>query len=185
MIERVNTKARSDRYGSRLNRAHSPVIAYAVPVATILLGSFLPFFAIAGAAPYIPPFGFLMLLCWRSLQPGLFPIWIGFPLGLFDDLFSGQPFGSAILLWSLTMIAFEMIDTRFPWRSFWQDWMTVAMFTTLYIVLAAVVSGGELSVPGLVAIVPQIVFSIFAFPLLARIVASFDRFRLLRWRRLG
>ena len=65
-----------------------------------------------------------MLLGWRMVRPGLLPLWAGAPLGAFDDLVSGQPFGSAILLWSLAMIAIELIETRFPWRGFWQDWFT-------------------------------------------------------------
>ena len=37
---------------------------------------------------------------------------------MFDDLFSGQPMGSAMLLWSVAMIALEAIEQRFPWRGY-------------------------------------------------------------------
>ena len=37
---------------------------------------------------------------------------------LFDDLYSGQPFGSAIMLWSIAAIALEIVETRLPWRNF-------------------------------------------------------------------
>ena len=121
-MERMNPRSRSDAYGSRINRSHSTVLANGVPYLSIMLASVLPLIVIASALPIVPPLGFLMLIGWRLVRPGLLPVWAGFPLGLFDDLFSGQPLGSAALLWSLAMIAVEVIETRFPWRSFAQDW---------------------------------------------------------------
>ena len=81
-------------------------------------------------------------------------------LGAFDDLFSGQPFGSAILLWSVTMIVVEAIETRFPWRGFWQDWFTAGLGALLYILLAMIVSDASFTVPMLVAALPQIIVAI-------------------------
>ena len=52
---------------------------------------------------------------WRMLRPGLLPLWAGLPMGLFDDMYSGQPLGSGILLFSLTLIALDLIELRFPW----------------------------------------------------------------------
>jgi len=156
-----------------------------VPYATIVMASLLPFFAMAGEFPVSAPLGFLVFLTWRIMRPGLLPLWVGVPLGAFDDLFSGQPFGSAILLWSLTMIVLEIIETRFPWRGFWQDWFTASLGIIAYIIVAMVVSGGSLTFPMAVVIIPQIVLSILLYPLLARLIAGFDRFRLSRSRRVG
>lgn len=119
------------------------------------------------------------------MRPGLMPLWIGVPLGAFDDLFSGQPFGSAILLWSLTMIVLEVIETRFPWRGFAQDWFTAGLAVVLYIVAAMTISGASLTPQTAVIIWPQIALAILLYPLLARIVAGLDRFRLRRIRRIG
>ncbi len=181
-MERVNPQSRRDAYGSRINRAPSPVLVFAVPVVSILLTTLLPLFFITSAVPYVPPLAFMMLMAWRIIRPGIFPVWIGFPLGLFDDLFSGQPFGSAIMLWSFAMIAIDIIEARFPWRSFVQDWLTVAVFTTLYIVASAIVSGGKLGAPMVIALMPQIVLAIVLFPVVARLVARLDRLRLTRFR---
>lgn len=181
-MERVNPQSRRDAYGSRINRAPSPALVFAVPIVSILLGTLLPLFFITSAAPYIPPLAFMMLMGWRIIRPGIFPVWIGFPLGLFDDLFSGQPFGSAMMLWSLAMIAIEIIEARFPWRSFVQDWLTVAGFTVLYIATGALISGGDVTAPMLVALLPQAVLAIMLFPVVARIVARLDRLRLTRFR---
>ncbi|OBX20822.1 rod shape-determining protein MreD [Erythrobacter sp. QSSC1-22B] len=178
----MNPKSRSDTYGRRINRSHSTVVATIVPYLSVLIASLTPMFFIATALPIIPPLGFMMLLAWRLVRPGLLPVWAGFPLGLFDDLFSGQPLGSAILLWSVAMIAIELIETRFPWRSFAQDWFTAGLILLVYVPAAMLVSGGELT---LVALGPQLMLSILVFPLFARLVARLDQMRLTRWRTVG
>lgn len=184
-MERLNPKSRSDAYGKRINRSHSTVVATLVPYLSILIASLVPMFFIATALPIVPPLGFLLLLAWRLVRPGLLPVWAGLPLGLFDDLFSGQPLGSAILLWSLAMIAIELIETRFPWRSFAQDWFTAGLILVVYIPAAMLVSGGEPTLAAAIALGPQLVFSILLFPLFARLVARLDRIRLTRWRTVG
>ena len=171
-MERIDTRARRDAYGSKLNREHSDILAYATPYVSIALASFLPVLPIATALPFFPPFGFLMLLAWRMVRPGFLPVAAGFPLGLVDDLFSGQPFGSAILLWSLAMIAIEVLETQFRWRNFHLDWISAAALTVLYVVFAALFSGAKLQAEGLSALAPQIILSLLAYPILARAVAS-------------
>ena len=104
---------------------------------------------------------------------------------MFDDLYSGQPFGSGVLLFSLTLIAIELIEIRFPWRNFWLDWLTASAILIVYLVAAAVLSGAELSLVQLRVIAPQIVLSVVLFPVVARLVAQLDRLRLMRVRRLG
>lgn len=183
-MERNDPRARIDAYGSRINRSHSPFLANVIPWASIMLASLLPIFAIAAALPMVPPLGFLMLVGWRLVRPGLLPIWAGFPLGLFDDLYSGQPFGFAILLWSVTMLVIEAIELRLPWRAFWQDWFTAGILTVGYLLLGWILSGASPSIPSLVALVPQLILSILLFPILARIVARLDELRLKRWKRV-
>lgn len=184
-MEQLNPRARSDAYGSKINRDHSPVMAYGIPWLTIILGSLSPLLPIIASAPVLPPFGLLMMIAWRLLRPGLLPLWAGFPLGLFDDLVSGQPMGSGILLFSLTLIALDLIEMRFPWRGFWQDWLTASLIVIAYLCFAALVSGAQLTAIHLRVILPQLLFSIVLFPILARLVSLLDRFRLLRVRRLG
>lgn len=182
-MERYAPDARSDAYGRRINREHSPLIALAVPWLSILIASLLPLFFMATALPLVPPTGFLMLVAWRLVRPGLLPVWAGFPLGLFDDLFSGQPLGSAMLLWSITMIAIELFDRRIPWRSFAQDWIAASLTLLGYLLAAFVFSGASASAPALLALGPQALLSVLLFPAAARIVASLDRMRLTRYRK--
>ena len=184
-METLHPNARRDPFGSRINRAQSPILAYGLPWLSILLGSLTPWLPIIAPAPILPPFGLMMLLAWRLLRPGLLPLWAGLPFGLFDDLYSGQPFGSGILLFSLVLIAIELIEIRFPWRNFWLDWLTASAILIVYLVAAAVLSGAELSLVQLRVIAPQIVLSVVLFPVVARLVAQLDRLRLMRVRRLG
>lgn len=185
MIGEISTRARRDRYGSKINRTHSPARAYAVPWISIMLGSLLPQLPIASAVPLVPPMGFLLLLSWRLVRPGLLPVWAGFPLGLLDDLFSGQPFGSAIMLWSATMLALEVLESRFPWRGFFQDWIVSGLIATSYLVAAALLSGGKVGGTMLVVLLPQVLATLILIPVLSRFVAAMDRFRLARVRGVG
>ncbi|WP_271438775.1 rod shape-determining protein MreD [Pontixanthobacter luteolus] len=183
-MERVNPSARRDAYGSRINRVHSPVRAYSIPTLSVMAASILPFFFVSGGVAIIPPLGFLMLLGWRLVRPGLLPVWAGFPLGLFDDLFSGQPFGSAIFLWSAAMIAIEITETQLPRRSFAQDWTIFGLIILAYIFSAALLSGSDVSVLIILALGPQALLSVLLFPIIARMVARLDRIRLKRVRRV-
>lgn len=183
-MDRMDPRARSDAYGSRINRSHSPLLANVLPWMSILLGSLIPFFVIAGALPMVPPLGFLMLIGWRLVRPGLLPVWAGFPLGLFDDLYSGQPFGFAILFWSASLLVIEAIELRWPWRVFWQDWFTASILVIAYLVGGWLLSGATPNFHSLVALLPQLFISILVFPLIARLIAHLDAFRLRRWRRV-
>lgn len=185
MIEQFDSKARRDAFGSKINRDHSPVLLYALPWLSVLLASLTPLWPVIATAPVVPPFAYLFLLGWRMLRPGIFPLWAGFPLGLWDDLFSGQLIGSGVLLFSLTVIALDLIERRFPWRGFWQNWLTAALFLILYLPATVVLSGADVTLHQLGLIVPQILLSIVAFPIVMRIVALLDRVRLLRIRTIN
>jgi rod shape-determining protein MreD len=185
MIDPINPRARRDTFGSKINRDHSRILAFGLPWLSILLGSLTPMLPIIAPAPIMPPLGYMLMLAWRLMRPGLLPMWAGLPLGAFDDLLSGQPFGSGILLFSLSMISIELLDGRFPWRSFWQDWLIAAAMLAAYLAAAALVSGAGIGPLELGGLLPQLLLSIIAFPIIARMVSLLDRIRLLRIRRLG
>jgi rod shape-determining protein MreD len=163
----------------RINREPSPLLAMATPWLLIMLGSLSPTWPIIASAPVVPPFGFLLLVAWQQLRPGLFPVWAGLPLGLFDDLYSGQPFGSAVLLWSMAMIGLDVLEQRFPWRGFMHDWIVAIAIIAGYLVLSlalANLGGGRTP---LIVIVPQIAVAALAYPIAARLVGAADKFRLI------
>jgi len=185
MIDPINPRSRRDAFGSKINRDHLPLLAIGVPWLSVMLASLTPLLPIIAPAPILPPMGYLFMVGWRVARPGLLPLWAGLPLGAFDDLLSGQPFGSGILLFSLTMIAIELIDLRMPWRNFWQDWAVAAGLAGAYLVLAALVSGATIAAAQLGLLLPQFLLSLVGFPIIARMIAVLDRLRLLRIRRLG
>jgi len=168
-----------DRMRSRINRAPSPIVARGVPWLSVMLLSLMPFAPIVASAPIMPPFAFMALLAWRMLRPGMLPVWAGAPLGAFDDLFSGQPFGSAILLWSAAMLIMELVDVRLRWRGFLQDWALAAALIAGYLVLATLLANLTGGGAPLRAIVPQLALSLIVHPLVTRMVAGLDRLRLI------
>lgn len=163
---------------ARINRGPSALLARALPWFTILLGSLLPGWMLIASAPVLPPLGFLLFLGWRQLRPGLLPIWSGLPLGLFDDLFSGQPFGSAVLLWSAAAIVLDLVEARLPWRNFLTEWLVAIGLIVAYIMLCLALTNLAGAHAPLQVLVPQTVISILAYPLVGRFVALADRFRL-------
>ena len=178
-------RAMGDRPRQRINRAPSPLLARGIPWASVMLLSLVPFAPIVVSAPLMPPLAFMALLAWRMLRPGMLPVWAGAPLGAFDDLFSGQPFGSAILLWSAAMIAQDIVDVRLRWRGFLQDWALAAAMIAAYLLLALVLANVTGGSSPLSVIVPQIALAVIAHPLVTRLVAALDRLRLLPVRKIG
>ncbi len=167
-----------------INRAPMPWLAVGLPWVSIMLLSMMTFSPIIASAPVMPPLAFMTLLGWRMLRPGFLPIWAGLPLGAWDDLYSGQPFGSGIVLWSLAMLAMDVLDERFLWRSFMQDWLAAIVLMTLYVVLASSIAGIAARYPLPLTIGPQWMLTIVLFPVINRLVAMVDRVRLVPIRRL-
>jgi rod shape-determining protein MreD len=165
-------------YESRIERHQSPLKILLVPIISVMLGSVVTTLPLFSDEPLLPPMGFLMLLAWRLMRPGIWPAWVGLPFGMFDDLFSGQPFGSAAFLWSVTMVVIEIIDSRAVWRDHLQDWFLAATAIILVLIGGVAVSGLAHWAPELVVVVPQILFSILLFPLVVRLCARLDIWRL-------
>ncbi len=149
-------------------------VARAVPLAMVMLGSAMTILPFVATFPILPPFGLLMLLAWRLRRPDAFRTWEPVLLGLFDDLVSGQPLGSAMLFWTLATLAVAVIETRLVWRNFAQDWLVAAAG------VAACLLGGRLVATPLAshadsALLLQVVAGAALFPLAARLVAQADR----------
>lgn len=149
-----------------------------VPVISTMLGSLTALLPLIVTFPAAPPLGFLMLLAWRLLRPELWPVWIGLPLGLVDDLFSGQPLGTAAGLWTLTLLLLDLLDSYVIWRDYWIDWLVAAIVMTIYMIAGYWFDGLRLSDVPLAVLWPQIVISIVCFPALVRLCVRLDRWRL-------
>jgi rod shape-determining protein MreD len=167
-----------------INRAPLPWLAAGLPWASIMAMSLVTFSPVIASAPVLPPLALMTLLAWRMLRPNFLPIWAGLPLGAWDDLYSGQPFGSAIVLWSAAMLAMDLIDERYLWRGFRQDWLAAVVLLSVYLVLAATIAGLAAGYPLPLTIGPQWLITIVLFPVVNRLVAMLDKVRLLPLMRL-
>ncbi|MEG3086418.1 rod shape-determining protein MreD [Sphingomonas sp. PB4P5] len=148
-------------------------IARVLPALSVMAGSLLTIWPYIASFPILPPMGLVMLLGWRLLRTDSFPIWGALPLGLFDDLLSGQPLGSAMLLWQLCFFAIDMIDQRLVYRDFWQDWLVAACAIGFCLIMGrafATPFGAHVDT----VLLLQASIAIMLFPLCARLCAWLD-----------
>ena len=150
--------------------------ASTVPALTVMAGSALTLLPMIFTFPILPPFGLMILLGWRLARPDALPIWSPLLLGLFDDLISGQPLGSAMLLWMISFLVIDLLDQRLVWRDFWQDWLLAAG------AIAASLFAGRLVASPIGAHVDtvlllQVIVSIMLYPVISRLIAWLDRKR--------
>ena len=144
-----------------------------LPWTSVMAGSLVTILPWGATLPVLPPFGLLMMLSWRLLAPLSLRSWAPSMLGLFDDLVSGQPIGSAMMLWTAVFFLVEALDARSGVRDFVQNWAIAA------VAIALCLAGGRLVATPLGAHVDsvlwlQIVISILLFPATARLVAWID-----------
>ncbi|MBB4641496.1 rod shape-determining protein MreD [Rhizorhapis suberifaciens] len=166
------------RYRSTIAQDRSRLRTQGTPIIMVMLGSAMTIMPMIAVTPALPPFGLLALLAWRLLRPELWPLWIAAPLGLFDDIMSGQPLGTAMFLWTVTLIGIEIASSKLLWRDYWQDWL-IAAIAIIFCLLggsyfARLAAGGGL----MLVVLPQIVWSILLFPAVVRLCATVDRWRL-------
>lgn len=166
------------RYRSTIAQDRSRLRTHGTPVILVMLGSAMTIMPMIAVTPALPPVGLLALLAWRLLRPELWPLWIAAPLGLFDDIMSSQPLGTAMFLWTVTLIGIEIASSRLLWRDYWQDWL-IAAIAIIFCILggfyfARLAAGGG----SMLVVLPQIVWSILLFPAVVRLCATVDRWRL-------
>lgn len=153
-----------------------PGRARLLPPATVVAGSLVTAWPAVSHVPVLPPFGLLMLLAWRLLAPGSLRLWAPAVLGFVDDLVSGQPLGSAVLLWTLAGLAMDYAGQRTMFASFRDDWWRGAA------AIAGVLALGRLIAAPIgahvdVMLSAQIAASILLFPAAAWLCGWIDHRR--------
>ncbi len=119
----------------------------------------------------------MILIAWRLLHRTMWPVWAAIPLGAFDDLLSGQPLGSAMILWTLAFFALDLLDRRMMWRDSWQDWALAGLLIAALLgggLLMANFTGGDSRVS---ILWPQFLLSLLLFPITSRFCAGLDHIR--------
>jgi len=149
-----------------------------IPIISTMAASTIALLPVVASWPILPPFGLLMLLAWRLLRPELWPVWIGLPLGLFDDLLSGQPIGSAMSLWTGILLILDLMDSYVLWRDYWIDWLITSMAIIICVSSGCWFAGLNDAQISLMVVVPQMILSILCVPIMVRLCAHLDRWRL-------
>lgn len=151
----------------------SPTAAWTIPVASIVAGSLITILPLIATFPVLPPLGLMTLLAWRLLRPDTVRIWSPLPLGLFDDLVSGQPLGSAILLWTVSLLVVDLLDQRLMSRDFWQDWVLASGAIGFCLIIGRLIATPlEAHVDTLLLF--QVIASVLLYPFVARLVGWLD-----------
>ena len=150
-----------------------PAPARALPWLTVIAGSLVTALPFVAPAPILPPCGLLMLLAWRQRSRFALRPWAAAPLGFADDLLSGQPLGSAVLLWSICFLTLDLVEQRLILRDFWQDWM-IASGAIAFCLLGGRLLATPIAAPIDAVIGVQIVAAALLLPVATRIVAWID-----------
>ncbi|NTS65704.1 rod shape-determining protein MreD [Sphingomonas sp. HHU CXW] len=144
-----------------------------LPWSTVMAGSLLTIVPVGATLALMPPFGLLVLLSWRLLAPFAIRLWAPAALGLFDDIVSGQPIGSAMLLWTLGYFLVGVMEARSGMRDFWQNWVIAAVAITLCLVGGRIIAT-PVAAHVDVALAMQITLSILFFPAVAYLIGRLD-----------
>ncbi|HEX8238920.1 MAG TPA: rod shape-determining protein MreD [Allosphingosinicella sp.] len=151
-----------------------------VPILSTLAASLLALFPYVATWPIIPDVAYLVLLAWRLLRPEMWQAYIALPLGLFNDLAAGLPVGQSMALWTLTFLILDIVDSRVGWRDYWMDWLFAAAAILFYTAGGWYVAREMGAATPFAVLLPQLGLSVFAYPLVARLVVGLDRWRLSR-----
>jgi rod shape-determining protein MreD len=149
-----------------------------VPAFSVMLASLFTALPIVSTNGWYPDCGFMVLIAWRLLRSDVWPAWWAAPLGLFNDLTTGNPIGLSIAVWTAAMLALDIADRRTQWRGYWLEWAIAALLLLGNEAAewrVAQVMGASLP---FATVLPPLVISILAFPVLAFIVSRIDRWRL-------
>jgi rod shape-determining protein MreD len=152
-----------------------------VPLASTIFAMLLGLLPIVTSTLWIPNLAFLILITWRLVRPEIWQAQVALGLGLLADLIiPGAPLGQSMLLWTLIFLSLDYADHLLGVRDYWLDWTLAAaaiLFHSAGVWYIALLMGAKV---GIIIMVPQLILSILAYPLMARIVLRLDRWRLTR-----
>jgi rod shape-determining protein MreD len=151
-----------------------------LPVISTLFASLLQALPFVLTTPLVPDVAFLTLLSWRLLRPEMWQAHYALPLGLFNDLVGGHPLGQSMALWTATLLVCDLLDSRSGWRDYWIDWLFASLVIACYVAAEWRIARAMGSQMEFEVLLPQLLLSIFSYPLVARLIVALDRWRLSR-----
>lgn len=152
-----------------------------VPLASTVVAMLLGLLPIVTSTLWVPNLAFLILITWRLVRPEIWQAQAALGLGLLADLIvPGAPLGQSMLLWTLIFLSLDYADHLLGVRDYWLDWTLATaaiLFHSAGVWYIALLMGAKV---GIIIMVPQLILSILAYPLMARVVLRLDRWRLAR-----
>jgi rod shape-determining protein MreD len=152
----------------------------AVPILSTLAASLLDLLPIVAQWPIVPDFAFLVLIGWRLLRPEIWQPHVALGLGLCNDLIAGHPIGQSMAIWTMTFLAFDLLDARTGWRDYWVDWFFASVAIAFHSYGGWFIAKLMGSATLYSVMLPQLAVSVFAYPFVARLIVALDRWRLAR-----
>src|SRR3546814_20678795 len=86
-----------------------------------------------------------------------------------------HPIGQSMALWTITFLAFDLLDSRVLFRDYWMDWFFAALAILFYVWSGWLIGQMMGSSVAFAVMAPQLGAPVLAFPPLARIVLGIDR----------
>ena len=151
-----------------------------VPAASVAVGTLISALPVIVETGWFPDFGFLFLIAWRLLRDDVWPSWWAAPLGLFNDLVTGAPLGLSVTVWTLSMLALDLLDRRTIWRDYWIEWALASLLIVLEETAQWQVSAWMGAPVPYAFMLPSILIAIATFPVIAWVVGRVDAWRLRR-----
>jgi rod shape-determining protein MreD len=151
-----------------------------VPLVTTILAILFGLFPLVVTSALMPDIGFLVLLTWRLLRPEVWVPSAALGFGLLDDLVSGHPIGQSMALWTTIFLVLDFVEHRLHYKDFWFDWL-YAVLAIVFHTAGAWYIGVVMGSPSpFTQMLPQLVVTILAYPMMARLILGLDRWRLAR-----
>ena len=94
-----------------------------------------------------------------------------------DDIFSGQPIGSAVFLWSTIFVVLDTLDRKAIQRDYWQDWFIASIAIAFVVIGGMLIADFPRNLLFLNILIPQILLSILLYPFITRLIGAIDNWR--------
>jgi rod shape-determining protein MreD len=151
-----------------------------VPILSTIAACLLSLLPVVVSTPIVPDFAFLVLISWRLLRPELWTATTALPLGLFNDLVAGHPLGQSMALWTFAFLVFDLVESRIVYKDYWMDWAFAALMILGYTFADWFIGQLMGSRMAFSTLLPQLIASMLAYPVVARFILFLDRWRLSR-----
>ena len=168
---------RSALASKKIGQGPVPGAVY-VPAATVVVASLFAALPIVAENGWFPDCGFLMLIGWRLRRIDVWPSWWAAPLGLLNDLVAGYAVGLSVTIWTVAMLALDLLDRRTIWRDYWIEWALATLLILMYESVQWQVDAWMGAQVPYMFMLPPIFISVAAFPVAAWFVGRIDSWRL-------